>query len=213
MLALSSVKQNLGASPLVIYTGDILGHNIPQTFFSLYGSTDVAALQDFTDKTIAFFMDQVRSSLGNIPVMFPVGNLDSYTGYGPDSSFLSNTAELFYTKFLNGTTDHQTFLNTFTSGGYYSAEPLGTNLMVIGLNTISFPPLVPGDNDSAVATELAWFNARLAEAKANGQKVWLLMDVPPGADIASTAKLVDNNGHIASATMMLSVTTAGVCIC
>jgi hypothetical protein len=35
VLALSSIKQNLGASPLIIYTGDILGHNFPQTFFKL----------------------------------------------------------------------------------------------------------------------------------------------------------------------------------
>ena len=124
-LALSSIRQNLGASPLIIYTGDILGHNFPQTFFKLYGSQnppigDVAAMKAFTDKTVAFFMEQVRSSVGNIPVMFAVGNSDSYTGLGPDSSFLSDTAELYYTEFVNGTVDHQTFLNTFTSGGYYS---------------------------------------------------------------------------------------------
>ena len=33
-LALSSIKQNLGASPLIIFTGDILGHNFPQTVLS-----------------------------------------------------------------------------------------------------------------------------------------------------------------------------------
>ena len=32
-LALSSIRQNLGASPLIIFTGDILGHNFPQTFY------------------------------------------------------------------------------------------------------------------------------------------------------------------------------------
>ena len=94
-------------------------------------------------------MEQVRSSVGNIPVMFAVGNSDSYTGLGPDSSFLSNTAELYYTNFLNGTVDHQTFLNTFTSGGYYSAEPPGTNLMVIGLNTFEFSPYF-GDTNCRV---------------------------------------------------------------
>ena len=40
-LALSSIKQNLGASPLIIYTGDILGHNFPQTFYrTINGSQD-----------------------------------------------------------------------------------------------------------------------------------------------------------------------------
>jgi hypothetical protein len=217
--ALSSIRQNLGSSPLIIFTGDILGHNFPQTFFKLYyGNLGVpvpddaailadvaaiAAMKDFTNKTVAFFMDQVRSSVGNIPVMFAVGNSDSYTGLGPDSSFLSNTAELYYTNFLSGTVDHQAFLTTFTSGGYYSAELPGTNLMVIGLNTIPFSPSpFFGDTSSAVAAELAWFDSTLASAQAAGKKVWLLMHIPPGADIYTTAQNVDNNGHIASATMM-----------
>ena len=95
--------------------------------FSLFlGAEDRAAMKAFTDKTVAFFMEQVKSYVGNIPVMFVLGNADSYTGDGPDSEFLSDTAELFYTNFLNGTVDHQTFLDTYRSGGYYAAEPLGT---------------------------------------------------------------------------------------
>jgi sphingomyelin phosphodiesterase acid-like 3 len=217
-LALSSIKQNLGSSPLVIYTGDVLGHGIPQYFYTtLTGTinprtpTEVAAMKAFTDKTAAFVMGQVRASVGNIPVLFAVGNCDSYSGHGPtspdsnfspSSTFLPDTAELFYSKFLNSTVDYKDFLSSFTSAGYYSAEPAGTNLMVIGLNTIVFSPGVPGDNDSIVNTELAWFDSRLASAKSDGKKVWLLMHAPPGADIGTTAESVGSNGQIASATMM-----------
>ncbi|BDV42150.1 hypothetical protein GURASL_10730 [Geotalea uraniireducens] len=213
-LALAGITQNLGASPFVIYTGDILGHGLPQMFyFNLNGTTaprdaaDVAAMQAFTDKAVAFFMAKVRAAVGTVPVLFAVGNGDSYTGYGPDSAFLANTAELFYTSFLNGIGDHQAFLTTFTRGGYYAVEPPGTNLMVIGLNTIIFSPLVaptPGANDSAVAAQLDWLDSRLAAATVAGKKVWLLMHAPPGADIGTTAKPanVDANGHIATATMM-----------
>lgn len=208
VLALSRIKQNVGASPLIIYTGDILGHNFPQTFFKLYGSNDppdaadIAAMEAFADKTVAFFMDRVRSSVGNIPVMFAVGNSDSYLGAVPESSFLSNTAELFYDKFLNGAVDHQEFLTTFTSGGYYSAEPPGTNLMVIGLNTVIFSAEFGDNEKNAVDAELAWFDARLASARAAGKKVWLLMHIPPGADMYSTAQNADAGGHLSSATMM-----------
>ena len=208
-LALSGIKQNLGASPLIIFTGDILGHYLPQQFYQNINGTsnprddaDVAAMKAFIDKTVAFFMGQVRSSVGDIPVMFAVGNSDSYTGLGPDSSFLANTAELYYTQFLNGLVDHQTFLNTFTSGGYYSAEMPGTNLMVIGLNTFEFSPYFGNANSSAVTAELAWLDTTLASAQTRGKKVWLLMHVPPGADKYSTAQSVDANGHITTATMM-----------
>jgi hypothetical protein len=216
-LALSSIKQNLGASPVVIYTGDLIGHSFPTDFYCLYmpphtlpcspsevpTAQDIAAMQAFTDKTVAFVTAQVRASVGNLPVMFAVGNIDSYTGYGPDSTFLANNAGTFYSQFANGTVDQQTFLNTFTSGGYYSAQPLGSKLTVIGLNTNPFALGVPGDNDSAVAAELSWLDSTLASAQAAHQKVWLLMHVPPGANTVTTAGSIDGNGQIASATMMM----------
>lgn len=204
VLALSSIRQHLGASPVIIYTGDLLGHNFSNQFYQYCGSSDVAAMQAFSDKTAAFVMQQVRSSVGNIPVVFALGNTDSYTGYGPDGTFLSNTAELFYTDFLNGTVDHQAFLNTFTSAGYYSAGLHRTNLTVIGLNTVLFSLGVPAD-DSAVSAELSWLDSTLASAQAGGKKVWLLMHVPPGANTVSTATTpsnFDSNGHLISATMM-----------
>lgn len=209
VLTLSSIKLNVGASPIIIYTGDILGHKFAKTFYTLYGvkgipdAAAIAAMKAFTDKTVAFIMDQVRLSVGNIPVVFTVGNSDSYSliDDGPDSSFLANNAERYYTKFLNSTGDHQAFLSTFQKGGYYSVEPPETNLMVIGLNTVVFSPTTPGNNDSAVAAELDWLDSRLAAATAGGKKVWLLMHIPPGADIGTTAKSL-TNGHLAKATMM-----------
>lgn len=189
MLSLANISKNLGSCPLVIYTGDILGHNIPTRFFTLYGSSDaaaVSALEAFTDKTISFFTSQVRAAAGNVPVLFTVGNLDSYTGWGPDSTFLSSNAGNFYTNFLNGITDQQTFNSTFTAGGYYSCQPLGTNLVVIGINTILLANGVPGDNSATVAAEIAWLDSQLAAAQANGQQVWLLMHVPPGDIVAAT---------------------------
>jgi len=207
-LARSSIRQNMGASSLIIFTGDILGHNFSKTFFALHGSqdppsdADVAAMKSFTDKTVAFFMQQVRSSVGNIPVMFAVGNSDSYIGALPEPGFLSHTAELYYTNFLNGIVDHQSFIDTFTTGGYYSADLPGTNLMVIGLNTVMFNYDFGNTLKSVADAELTWFNSQLAQAQAAGKKVWLLMHIPPGADKYETAKNVDASGHIASATMM-----------
>jgi sphingomyelin phosphodiesterase acid-like 3 len=213
-LALSSIKQNLGTSPLIIFTGDIIGHNFPKTFFELYygnlgvpvpdvpDATAVAAMEAFAVNTVSFFMGQVRATAGDIPVMFAVGNSDSYLGALPEPGFLSHTAELYYTNFLNGIVDHQSFIDTFTTGGYYSADLPGTNLMVIGLNTVMFNYYFGDTLKSAADAELAWFDSQLAQANAAGKKVWLLMHIPPGADKSETAKKVDANGHITTATMM-----------
>ena len=203
-LALSGIHAQVGDSPFVIFTGDLLGHNIPQTFFKLYGSEDLTAMKTFTDKTIAFLMERIRASVGDVPVLFALGNADSYSGLEPEASFLSNMAELYYSVFLNGTADHETFLESFKAGGYYSVQLYGRNLTVIGLNTMLFFPItIPGVETIANA-ELAWLDSKLAEAKTNGQKVWLLMHVPAGADIGSTAKVIESNGQLASATMMWS---------
>lgn len=208
-LTLASLRENRGNSRLILFTGDILGHNLPQQFYkqisnntttSPRDSSDVAAMKAFTDKTVAFFMQQVRAAAGNTPVLFTLGNLDSYTGLGPDSSFLANSAELYYSQFLSGTVDHQTFLDSFKGGGYYAAEPAGMNLIVVGLNTFEFSPsnafFTTATTGPAVAAELAWLDTTLALAQSKGKKVWLLMHVPPGVDKYSTAQAVDSNGRI-----------------
>ncbi len=226
-LALSSIQQNLGASPLVIFTGDLLGHGFPQQFYPYYyasqgispapptpSATAIAAMKAFTCKTVDFVLSQIRAYVGNIPVMFAVGNSDSYSGYGPnidsnlssDNSFLVDTAELFYTKFLLGTTDHQEFLNSFTTAGYYSAELPGTNLVVIALNTIIcttlFYPQPDASDIATVNAELDWLDARLASAKTAGKKVLLLMHAPPGADVNTTAGKATIPLNTTTATMM-----------
>ena len=208
VIALASIKKNLGSSPFILYTGDLLGHGISYWLNQYTGLTDPAVIQQFSTKTVQFVTQQIRAAAGNVPVFFAVGNCDSYTGYGPDNAFLVSTADYYYATLLNGSADHQAFLSSFTTGGYYSAEPAGTDVMVIGLNTIQFSPSVQNQTDGseinavAVDAELAWFDSRLAAAKAANKKVWLLMHAPPGADEGTTAKSVQPNGHLPSSTMM-----------
>jgi sphingomyelin phosphodiesterase acid-like 3 len=207
-LALASIKRNLGTSPVILFTGDFLGHGIDQLYpkYSVNQTADEAAA--FVDKTLTFVLQQIRAACGDIPVLFAVGNCDSYTGYGPDSKFLANNAAQLYSTMLKGVANEQDFLSTFKAGGYYAAEPLGKNLMVISLDTMPLSPLVQANGDAsesdqaAVDAELAWFDTKLAAAQAAGQKVWLLMHAPPGADEGTTAGNITSAGHLSAATMM-----------
>lgn len=205
LLALSSIKEHEAASALAIFPGDIFSHNFGTTFYSLYGNTNYDAMKAFAYKTAAFFATVVRSHLGNIPVMFSLGNNDEYEGdykLEPNSQFLSDTAEIFYTDLLKSTADHQSFISTYTAGGYYVAEPLGSGLEVIVLNTVFFSPDAASGVADAVQTELAWLDSTLAAAQAAGKRVWLLMHVPPGANIHSIKNDLDAEGHISEAKMM-----------
>jgi sphingomyelin phosphodiesterase acid-like 3 len=213
-LAMTSVQQNMGQSPVVIFTGDMLGHGMAPYFYAYCEgmaqnqtptAQQYAAMVAFTDKTAVFVMQQVRSYVGNVPVMFVVGNNDSYTGTGPDSVFLADNVSPYYTYFVNGAAaDYPEFFNSFTAGGYYSAEPLGPSLKVISLNTNLFATPSNGmtTNPNAAYAELAWLDASLAAAQTAGQKVWLLMHVPPGADMVTSA------GNYASDPTLTTATAA-----
>ena len=195
VLALAGMKQQMAASPMVLFAGDMLGHHIPALFYTQYYQTPTyptpdaaatAAMQQFIDKTVAFVAGQVHSAAGNAPVMFAVGNIDTYgAGAGPDTNYLTNNAPALYTRFLGHTVSQATFVSTFTTGGYYSAQPLGSKLLVISLNSNAFVAGVPGN--SFASAELDWLNLQLAAAQDAGQKVWIIMHVPVGANSQSTA--------------------------
>jgi sphingomyelin phosphodiesterase acid-like 3 len=188
-LAVQGVQRYAGSSPIVIFTGDILGHNFPNNFFTAYGSNDTTAMQNFANKTITFFGEQVRSVVGNAPIMFVLGNADSYSSVflPPDTTFYSGTADIYYSHFLGNAIDQQTFMSTFTSGGYYSAEPPGMNLVVIGLNTYQFSQPFGLIYQSAINAQLDWLDQTLYSARSRGKSVWLLMHVPPGASYGQCA--------------------------
>lgn len=210
VLTLAALKQNLGTSPVVLYSGDMLGHDLPQCFYDLYTASPIpttlnpascplnptvtpaetAAMQNFLDKTVAFVSMQIRAAVGNVPVIFVPGNIDTYSiyGTGPDTTFLSDNANTFYTQLLNGSANQATFQSTFTTLGSYSVQPLGSTLLVIALDSNPFAqsPYVPPLDPYA---ELSWLDSQLAAAQSAGQKVWLIMHVPPGANTTETASI------------------------
>ncbi|MGA3161094.1 MAG: metallophosphoesterase [Terracidiphilus sp.] len=200
-LALASIRQNLGTSPAVLFTGDFLGHGVDQ-FYSAYSMNNPSANPTaFVDKTLTFVLQQIRAAVGTIPIYFALGNCDSYTGNGPDPVFLANNAPQLYTLALNGSGNQADVISTITNGGYYAVEPAGMNLMIVALNTFALSPGITVEQ-TMIPDQFAWFNAKLAEASAAGKKVWLLMHAPPGAVESTTGGLPNDNGQIAAATMM-----------
>jgi hypothetical protein len=210
VLALAAVKQNLGSSPVILFSGDMLGHDLPEWYCAItsvppivvksspspnpctLSAAGVVAMQSFLDKTVAFVSMQIRATVGNVPVIFVPGNIDTYSVYGtgPDATFLSDNASTLYTELVNGSTSNQAaFHSSFTSLGSYSAEPLGTHLRVIAFNSnpLAQSPYLPPLNAYA---ELTWLDSQLAAAQSAGQKVWLIMHVPPGANTTGTAQKV-----------------------
>jgi sphingomyelin phosphodiesterase acid-like 3 len=190
---LASMSQNVDStsSPVILFTGDLLGHNIPANYCTLMYSPNTppptctsdnsSQIQQFINNTFTFVASKMHQALGNVPVIYVPGNIDTYSGgYGPDTNFLSQNESTVYTQFLNSIGDEATFANTFDSYGYYSVQPLGSNLLVIGLNSNSFVYGWPSYGNAN--TEITWLGQQLQAAQKAGQKVWILMHVPPGAN-------------------------------
>ncbi len=191
---------------MVVFGGDILVQDFPSIFRLLAPKQDQAAMKAFALKTVTFVVQQIRASLGTTPVYFTLGNWDSYAdsfGLLPNDPFLADTEGIFYDGFLAGAVDRVTFQPTYRAGGYYAAEVPGSNLVVVGLNTIFLAPQSPSGTAAAVTAELNWLDATLDAARASGRPVWIVMHVPPGGDLATTGKDVDPQGHITQPTMML----------
>jgi len=205
--ALDSAKTESDSGAVVLFPGDILAHKFPETFFELYGQEDQKALQSFTYKTVTFFSSQVRERFGDLPVIFTLGNNDSYAGdykLVPGGTFLADTAGQFYTTFLLGGANRETYFKTYPTGGYYVAEPPGSKVFFVCLNTLLFSPHWiennPSEGGAIALKQLEWLELTLAEADASEKRVWIIMHIPPGADIFATVNTyMDNSGHISNA--------------
>lgn len=204
---LDKASRSMGEGQAAVFPGDILAHKFPETFFNLYGEEDYDALRSFVYKTVVFFAAQVRERFGNTPVMFTLGNNDSYAGdylLVPGGAFLTDTAEVFYNTFLLGGADWKNYLSTYSAGGYFVAEPPGAKVLFVCLNTVFFSrhgAFDCMDSDDNIATmQLDWLEQLLEKARADQKKVFLITHIPPGISIYSTVKsYMNSSGKISDA--------------
>ena len=194
------------------YRRHSLGITFRKHFTGLSGATprpvpaNQAAMVAFTDKTVSFFMQQVRAAVGNIPVLFALGNADSYTGLGPDATFPRNNAAAILHAIperRRGSADISQYLHEWRVlyRGACRNEPDGDQPQHF---RVFSPCQYLPDESTAVGAQLAWLDSTLASAQAGNKNVWLMMHVPPGAAITATAANVNGNGQITTAgtTMM-----------
>jgi sphingomyelin phosphodiesterase acid-like 3 len=205
--ALDAASRSIGEGQAAIFPGDILAHNFPETFFELYGEEDHDALRSFVYKTVVFFATQVRERFGNVPVMFTLGNNDSYAGdylLVPGGAFLADTADMFYNTFLLGWADRNNYFRTYTAGGYFVAESPDAKVRFVCVNSVLFSKdRTEGCTDApnnAPTAQLDWLEKILGKAHADKKKVFMVTHIPAGMNIFSTANTyMDASGKISDA--------------
>lgn len=195
------------APDFVLFTGDIIAHE----FQSRFGvSSPTPEYEAFVLKSVSYVLGRIAETWPGKPVYFTLGNNDSYCGdykVAPEGAFLRDTAELITGTLLRDPEGAAAVKASYAKGGYYSVAPPGVEgARMIAVNTILFsrkyedacgPKL---DYDPAAA-QLEWLEGELSAAKAKGERVWLLLHVPPGADVYSTLKSA-SGGKVESVTPM-----------
>lgn len=196
----SALKQmaNTSDTPdFIIFTGDFIAHEFPDKFKANSQKGD--SYEDFVKKTFTFMAMMFTKYFPKTPVYFSLGNNDSYSGdyhIKAGGAFLKDTAVILGDAWLKDAQNKTSFNRTYPSGGYFILDPpITDNTVIISLNSIFFSPKHPNDPaDDPAVTELKWFEETLKGVRKNKQKAWLLLHIPPGANVYSSVKDNDYKG-------------------
>lgn len=187
-----------GAEPhpaFLILTGDLLAHRFHRRFAaSGVRGRGPAAYRTFVGKTIAFVAGEVARRFPDAPVFLALGNDDSDCGdYGlvPRGAFLRATLPL--ARALLHLPSGTSFDREWVGGlGYALPNPALPGVRMVFLDSVLLSARYrqgcspPHRSDPGQAA-LDWLERRLDESRRAGERVWLLLHVPPGADAFSTA--------------------------
>jgi sphingomyelin phosphodiesterase acid-like 3 len=180
---LMSQTHGLQRPEFIIYTGDLPDH-----------TPDNGADHDTNIRTV---LNELLDIAGDIPLFYAPGNNDPRGGdYHP---FLDASCEtpLDLARANSGypAPNADTIYTYDNALGYYSARPF-KGLRIIALNSVMFssshdsvyPDHCISDTlnqDQESSDQLNWLKGELADAKAQNEKVYLIMHIPPGRDAYS----------------------------
>ncbi|TWT47027.1 hypothetical protein KOR42_42240 [Thalassoglobus neptunius] len=205
-LFVSSINEAYRRVPdplFILYPGDFLAHDWQSKYNALAPRTiaeDAEAYRQFTQKALRLIATEFRQVFPEIPVYATLGNDDSYCQdywIQADGPFLSAFADIWEPT-LNETVDRPDFRETFLKWGAYAVNLPGlSDERLIVLNTVLWSGSYCTDyhdpkqqncceckplGNSPGLAQLKWLEKELVAARSRGQKVWLLMHVPPGLD-------------------------------
>lgn len=170
VLRKAKVEAKAAKVDFVIYPGDFLRHDV-----WYQGAPDTA----FYKKMVELILQELAECCPGKPVFMTFGNDDSYQAdYALDAAFLADMGTVCR-PYLGAPVDDHGFRD-FTSHGCYSAT-LPDNIRLIALANVSWSH----SHMNHMATKAGdavvdYLNTELAAADTAGQRVWLLLHIPPG---------------------------------
>jgi hypothetical protein len=189
--ALADMAKTANKPDFIIFTGDFIAHEFPEKFKANSQLGD--SYDDFVKKTFTFMAMMFTKYLPGTPIYFSLGNNDSYSGdynIKAGGDFLKDTTVILGDAWLKNANNKTKFQQTYPVGGYFIIDPPASdNTAIISLNSIFFSTRRNNDpaNDPALK-ELNWFEETLKNVRLANQKAWLLLHIPPGANVYDAVK-------------------------
>jgi sphingomyelin phosphodiesterase acid-like 3 len=215
-----SILSGPNAPKFIVYTGDLPAH------YSWSGSAYIPVGQRATHNgNLTAILTGLRklANKHNKPLFYLPGNNDGLAG--DYYSFTDSAGQTAFSLVPDKKNPYPALninriskkapcivSNPHPTMGYYSARPI-PGLRLIALNTVMYNHDFAVNDGSNMANDrnqqLKWLAAQLAAAKANGEKVWLAMHVPPGTDAYSGNAMwtVDSMGKNKWLNQFLALTT------
>jgi sphingomyelin phosphodiesterase acid-like 3 len=192
--ALDAMRAAEPEPAFLVLTGDLLAHRF-RALFEASGIRDrgPGPYRAFVRKTVAFIAKEIARRFPGKPVFLALGNDDNDCGdyrLEPGGDFLYDTLPLV--RSLVGAPDDRGFEREWLGGGGYAlpnpALP-GVRMVVLDSVFLSrnyFQACGPRREADPGEAALDWLERRLAESERAGEKVWLILHIPPGADAYAT---------------------------
>ena len=192
--ALAAMMHEAPEAKFATLSGDLVVHSLECRFKALAPGKSEADYKAFAEKTERYVINQIRVSLGGMPVYVAMGNNDNTCkdyAIDVDDSFLSAMKEPVVGWLPEGA-EKTAAVASFSHTGDYSMMMLApmqkTRLIVLDdlFQSRRYTSCSGTPNDAAVAAQLAWLDKELAGAKRRGERVWVLGHIPPGLDSFTT---------------------------
>jgi hypothetical protein len=193
--ALTGMHKTAPGVPFMIITGDVLVHDFREKFDQTASEHRDEAFEQFVKKTFDFVANELQTAVPGKPILYTLGNNDDTCGdyhLQPDGPFLRDTTDAVM-RMLGPLADGGARADWAALGSYSVQHPILKGVRVIAVNSIFFSAKykdtcgTDADGDPG-SKEMTWLRSKLADAKANGEKVWLFYHIAPGIDGYATAR-------------------------
>ncbi|MFT4114159.1 metallophosphoesterase [Silvibacterium sp.] len=207
--SLDAMRAQKPAPKFITVSGDLISHNFKCRYRTLMPNAADGAYDVFVEKTITFVSEQIRAAFPGVPVYIALGNNDAVCDdykLDANSAFLAEAGRVLGAGLPDA--DRAQAEKQIAIDGDYSAHlPLPkTRILVLDdlFFSVNYEDCRRSADPHPALQQLVWLEAQLADARAHGEKIWVMAHIPPGVDVFATMMKFRAVCHNEPAQMFLS---------